>query len=731
MDRPPRGVLQRPGTPLDLSMASERQRLLMCRPDFFEVRYVINPWMDGNVGRAARDVALGQWQSLYDRLGEVAEIELIEPRPGLPDFVLTANAGVILGNRAVVGHFMHGPRQPEEPHFRDWFVRQGFDVYELPPDLPFEGAGDALLDRGGGPMWVAYGLRTELDAHPLLARWLEIEICSLRLVDPRFYHLDTCLCPLDGGWLMYYPPAFDEASNRIIEARVPAERRIIVSHGDANDFACNAVGIGNRVFLNRASAELKAALESASFECVEIPLTEFMKAGGAAKCLALRVDDRRPAGARPNCGVQSHAVRLEGHLLDTGLLDRTLDAIIDEGCTFRVMEFRLGRQRHSTSEATVQVTAPTAEALTKALARLGDLGATAAPLAETDARLEAVTQPGVAPEDFYATTIYPTEVRVGGRWVKVNDQRMDGVIVVHEEGGRPHVTCTIFRRLKPGDRVVVGRTGVRRLRRKELADDRTSLAADFAFMAERVSSERRVGLAVERVAWQIRQIRGQKGRIVAVAGPVVIHTGGAAHLASLVREGYVHAVLAGNGLAVHDIEQALFGTSLGVDARRGSGVSGGHRNHLRAINAIRRCGGIAEAVRQGILERGIFFECVRHGVPFALAASIRDDGPLPDTLTDMVRAQDEYARLLKGADMILMLGSMLHAIGAGNMTPAGVKMVCVDINPAVATKLADRGSRISTGIVADVGSVLNLLVERLHQMERGPMLDHADEPAAG
>ena len=269
------------------------------------------------------------------------------------------------------------------------------------------------------------------------------------------------------------------------------------------------------------------------------------------------------------------------------------------------------------------------------------------------------------------------------------------------------------------------------MRRKELADDRTSLAADFAFMAERVSSERRVGLAVERVAWQIRLIRGQKGRIVAVAGPVVIHTGGAAHLASLVREGYVHAVLAGNGLAVHDIEQALFGTSLGVDARRGSGVSGGHRNHLRAINAIRRCGGIAEAVRQGILERGIFFECVRHGVPFALAASIRDDGPLPDTLTDMVRAQDEYARLLKGADMILMLGSMLHAIGAGNMTPAGVKMVCVDINPAVATKLADRGSRISTGIVADVGSVLNLLVERLHQMERGPMLDHADEPAAG
>lgn len=712
-------------------MPSSDVRLLMCRPEFFEVRYVINPWMDGNVGRAERERARGQWEALYEGLRGVAQIELIEARPGLPDMVFTANAGVVLGNRVVLGRFLHRERQPEEAHFREWFTGRGFEVFEMPADLPFEGAGDALVDGAGGWMWAAYGLRSELDAHPLLARWLDVEVCPLRLVDPRFYHLDTCLCPLEGGWLMYHPPAFDSASNRLIEARVPAARRIVVSGADAALFACNAVHIGKRVFLNRAGPEVAGALGAAGFEVVETPLGEFMKAGGAAKCLALGLSEPVPPGGRAACAVQSDAVHLEGHLLDSGLLDRALDVIVEGGGSFRVKEFRLGRQRQSTSRAEIRVSAPSADALGKLLARLADLGATAAPREETDARLDSVTLAGVAPEDFYATTIYPTEVRVGGRWLPVQEQRMDGVVVIRGEGSAAVARCTIFRHLEPGDRVVVGGAGIRRVRRAEEREDRATIGGDFAFMGERVSSERRVGLAVERVAWLMRQIRGQGGRIVVVAGPVVVHTGGAGHLAWLVREGYVQALLAGNGLAAHDIEQAMFGTSLGVDMRLGTGVRGGHRNHLRAINAIRRCGGIAPAVGQRVLDSGIFYECVRRNVPFALAASIRDDGPLPDTLTDMLRAQDAYARQLKGASMILILGSMLHAIGAGNMTPAGVKIVCVDINPAVVTKLADRGSVESSGVVADAGSFLGLLVERLREMGSGPMLRRANEPVAG
>ena len=202
-----------------------------------------------------------------------------------------------------------------------------------------------------------------------------------------------------------------------------------------------------------------------------------------------------------------------------------------------------------------------------------------------------------------------------------------------------------------------------------------------------------------------------------VAGPVVVHTGGAAYLAWLVREGHVQAVLGGNGVAVHDIEQALLGTSLGVDSKLGASVSGGHRNHLRAINTIRRCGGVRPAVEQGVLTSGIFYECVRREVPFVLAGSIRDDGPLPDTLMDLVQAQEQYARHIRGAAMILMLSSMLHSIGVGNMTPAGVKLVCVDINPAVVTKLSDRGSVESVGIVTDVGSFLSLLTHRLGRLE--------------
>jgi lysine-ketoglutarate reductase/saccharopine dehydrogenase-like protein (TIGR00300 family) len=218
------------------------------------------------------------------------------------------------------------------------------------------------------------------------------------------------------------------------------------------------------------------------------------------------------------------------------------------------------------------------------------------------------------------------------------------------------------------------------------------------------------------VAWELRKIRDGGGKVVVTAGPVVIHTGGGEHLAQLIREGYVQALLAGNAIAVHDIEQAMMGTSLGVDMKRGVAVRGGHRHHLKVINTMRRYGSIAKAVEAGVIQSGVMYECVSNGVPFCLAGSIRDDGPLPDTEMDLINAQTEYARLLKGADMILMLSSMLHSIGVGNMTPAGVKMVCVDINPAVVTKLSDRGSIESVGVVTDVGLFLSLLMQQLQKL---------------
>jgi lysine-ketoglutarate reductase/saccharopine dehydrogenase-like protein (TIGR00300 family) len=243
-----------------------------------------------------------------------------------------------------------------------------------------------------------------------------------------------------------------------------------------------------------------------------------------------------------------------------------------------------------------------------------------------------------------------------------------------------------------------------------------SKTEEFSFMGAGVSSERRVELVVEQIAWDLRRIRDQGGKVVVTAGPVVIHTGGSEHLNRLIREGYVHALLGGNAIAVHDIEQSLLGTSLGVDMKRGVSVQGGHRHHLKAINAIRRCGSIAQAVEQGVLCSGVMYECVKHNIPFCLAGSIRDDGPLPDTKMDLIEAQAEYARLIEGADLILMLSSMLHSIGVGNMTPAGVKMVCVDINPAVVTKLSDRGSIESIGVVTDVGLFLSLLVQQLSKL---------------
>ena len=270
---------------------SAATRILMCPPDFFEVDYVINPWMDGHAGSLDRELAQRQWDGLRAAIAECAEVVLLEPRPGLPDLVFTANAGFVHGRRAVPSHFMPHERRPEEPYLRAWFEQEGFEVRVLPDNVAFEGAGDALIDRGGPWLWAGYGFRTEIEAHDHLRRWFDLELVSIRLVDPRFYHIDTCMCPLDGGYLLYHPPAFDDASRAEIERRVPPARRIPVGIEDAGHFACNAVNIGSRVFLNRAREELAAALQARGFEVVQLPLSEFLKAGGSAKCLTLKLTE--------------------------------------------------------------------------------------------------------------------------------------------------------------------------------------------------------------------------------------------------------------------------------------------------------------------------------------------------------------------------------------------------------------------------------------------------------
>jgi len=694
--------------------------ILMCPPDHFGINYVINPWMEGNVNRAVPEAAVTQWQNLQRALKAHATVHLVRPQAGLPDMVFTANAGLVLGRRVILSRFLHRERQGEEPHFKKWFAEHEFTVDELPPDLPFEGAGDALLQRGKDIwLWAAYGFRSELDSHPFLAQQLRVEVVSLRLMDKRFYHLDTCLCPLEDGFLLYYPGAFDARSNQLIVERVPADKRIVVGETDAVNFACNAVNVGRVIVLNQSSAELKDRLGDIGFTVVETPMTEFLKAGGGAKCLTLRLTEPAPKKGRAVCTVESRVIQLRGHLLDSGLLNRTLDVAVESGGSFRILNFKLGLQRQSTSTAEVKISAPATPVLDKIVSQLIDLGATLETAAQPNVRLERVTRPGVAPDDFYATTIYPTEISVDGQWARVSGQRMDAVIVVTSSGSQLRARCRLLRDLKPGDRVVVGVDGIRTVRQPEARSDRGSLTGkeEFGFMESSVSSERRVELVVEQIAWEWRRIRERGGKVVVVAGPVVIHTGGAEHLTYLIREGYVQALLGGNAVAVHDIEQSLLGTSLGIDLKHGRSVHGGHQHHLRAINLVRRCGGIAAAVEQGALKSGVMFECVRKNVPFSLAGSIRDDGPLPDTQMDLIKAQAAYAQLLQGSDMILMLSSMLHSIGVGNMTPAGVKLVCVDINPAVVTKLADRGSVESVGVVTDVGLFLSMLEQQLRKLE--------------
>ncbi|MCY3837164.1 MAG: TIGR00300 family protein [Gammaproteobacteria bacterium] len=686
-------------------------RLLVCPPTHYGIEYVINPWMAGNVGEASQATAMRQWDALVSILEDHAEVYGAEPQAGLPDMCFAANGGFVLDETFVPSTFSVAQREPESGLYRAWAEAAGFDTAEADDALAFEGEGDALWWPAKGNsapvLWAGYGVRTSLEAHRMLAEQLHVEVVSLRLVDQRFYHLDTCFVPLPDGRVIYYPPAFDEPSRQRIESLVSPDRRIEVGDEDAFGFACNAVRLGNTLITSHATGALRQALDAWGYDVTTTPLTEFIKAGGAAKCLTLVLDQDLPDDFRQRAPVESpirsRLVELEGHLLDEGVMNHAFDTVNRSGSGFRLERFRAGERSDQTSLVRFVVSAPNQERLDDTIERLDQYGARMVEAADP-ATLVAVDQDGVAPDDFCCSTIYPTEIRVDGSWVPVDQQRMDAAIVVDDSAEPPTARCTLMRDLRTGDKVVCGEAGVR----VRIPDPRHA-EREFAFMSSEVTTERRVEGQIEELALEMRRIRAREGRIVVVAGPVVIHTGGGRHLGALIRDGYVQALLAGNALAVHDIETNFYGTSLGVDLNRGLGVQGGHRHHLTAINRIRAAGSIEAAVEAGAVTGGVMYECVKAGVPYALAGSIRDDGPLPDTMMDLLEAQAAYARLIEGADLILMLSTMLHAIGTGNMTPAGVRMVCVDINPAVATKLADRGSVESTGIVTDVGLFLNLL----------------------
>jgi N-dimethylarginine dimethylaminohydrolase len=272
-------------------MRRSKHVFLMCPPEYFNVAYIINPWMHGNLRKIDNAVAKQQWRALYDTLTDHATVRLVLPQPGSPDMVFTANAGLVRGKRFIVSRFRYPERQYEEPYFADWFMDRGYDVSLMPRDVPFEGAGDALFDRGKDVLWMAHGHRSISQAREVLAKRIDMEVVTLRLVDQRFYHLDTCFCPLEGGFAMYHPPAFDDASREAIEKHVPAAKRIAIGEEDALAFACNAVNIDRTVVVNRATPAFVRALGRAGFEVIQTPLAEFMKAGGSAKCLTLRLDE--------------------------------------------------------------------------------------------------------------------------------------------------------------------------------------------------------------------------------------------------------------------------------------------------------------------------------------------------------------------------------------------------------------------------------------------------------
>jgi lysine-ketoglutarate reductase/saccharopine dehydrogenase-like protein (TIGR00300 family) len=447
-------------------------------------------------------------------------------------------------------------------------------------------------------------------------------------------------------------------------------------------------------------------------------------------------------------------IELHGHIIDSLILPKVMDEILARGGQFNIRTIRVGKEKTDPSYCRIEVSAKTAEQLDDIIARLRTHGAEVPK--EHEVQLEEAPADGVFPDEFYVTTNKPTSIYLNKKWIDVENTMMDSGIVVEDVGstGVParersrnkdapetgalqlRARTIKFADVKKGMKIVVGSAGVR-VAPLELPRTRGHI---FEFMSSNVSTEKPKGVIIKEIADIMLAVKSggmgvppvhskdkrpaetpvppSANKILVVAGPAVVHTGAGPHFEKLIKWGYVDVLFAGNALAAHDIEAALFGTSLGVYLDRGTLADEGHNNHMRAINIIRRHGSIANAVKAGTLRKGIMYQCVKHGVEYVLAGSVRDDGPLPDVVTDMVEAQRQMREKCAGVAIALMMGTMLHSIATGNMLPANVKTICVDINPSVVTKLSDRGTFQAIGLVTDIEPFLHELTGYLQQAEK-------------
>lgn len=408
-------------------------------------------------------------------------------------------------------------------------------------------------------------------------------------------------------------------------------------------------------------------------------------------------------------------VEIRGHLLDTGVLSRCMDDVRALGADYVIERFDVGKDHEDESYARIRVQAATEAELASVLMRLNAHGVNLTDPGEVV--LRQVEIDGVFPPDFYSTTNLATQVRLDGHWVDVQQPEMDCGLVVSGSDTARSVRTVPVSDVRAGDAVVCGPSGVRVVR----PSARTGEALDFEFMNSQVSSEKPQALLVQQIAHELRATRVAGRKVLWVLGPAVVHTGAAPAMVALVEAGYVDVLFGGNAIATHDIESALYGTSLGVDLSQGHGVEHGHEHHIRAINRVRAAGSIAAAVEQGVLTAGVMHALVTNGKPFVLVGSVRDDGPLPDVITDVVEGQRAMRAALPDVGYAIMVATMLHSVATGNLLPASVPLVCVDINPATVTKLADRGSSQARGVVTDVGLFLEQLAGELAPGWRRPL----------
>ncbi len=406
--------------------------------------------------------------------------------------------------------------------------------------------------------------------------------------------------------------------------------------------------------------------------------------------------------------VVSQEIELSGHIIDSGIMTQVFDRVMDMGGNFEILVFDVGKEKTDPSYARLRIAAANREKLGFILSELHRLGAR--PLEVKDVHVVLAERDRVGPKGFYLTTNHPTEIKFIGEWIPVECIEMDCLIVMDKQAKRSF--CTPLAKIKKGDLIVVGEQGV-----KVQYPERPREQSNFEFMHGTVSSERPSVTLIAKIAGEIIDVHTKGGRIVLVGGPAIIHTGAAKAVAEMVRKGYINILFAGNALATHDIEYNLFGTSLGMDISTGKPVMGGHKHHIYAINEIMRAGSIRQAVEKGVISGGIMYECVKNNVPFVLAGSIRDDGPLPDVITDAMVAQEAMRRQLDGCSMVLMVATLLHSVAVGNCLPSSVKTICVDINPASLTKLMDRGTTQAIGIVSDAGTFFPLLAKQIEMQE--------------